>query len=129
MTGGRSVNRRALVGRRGEQAVADWYEAHGFRILERNWRCALGELDLVLWHQQASLLVFCEVKARTSEAFGSPFEAVGRTKLQRLRRLVGRFMAEARPPGVRPAEVRLDVAAVRPGPRGEAMVEVVEGAG
>lgn len=80
-------------------------------------------------HEETSTLVCCEVKTRTSAAFGSPFEAITPTRLRRLRRLVGRFMAEGRPPGLRIGGVRLDVASVRPGPRGAAVVDVLEGAG
>jgi putative endonuclease len=123
-----SSDRRARIGRQGEQVVADWYEARGFTVLDRNWRCSLGELDLVLADEGGRQLVFCEVKTRTSSAFGSPFEAVTAQKVRRLRRLAGRWMAQAKPRGLSPAQVRLDVAAVRAGPGATASVEVVEGA-
>jgi putative endonuclease len=65
-------------------------------------------------------VVFCEVKARSSDAFGLPAEAVGRTKQARLRRLAARWLAEAGPYA---ADVRFDVAAVLGG-----RVDVIEGA-
>ena len=110
--------RRAL-GARGEQLVADWYEARGYRVLARNWRCRAGELDLVVARGRA--VVFCEVKARTTDAFGVPAEAVGRTKQMRVRRLAAAWL-DTDAPG--PAsEIRFDVASELAG-----VVEVLEGA-
>ena len=101
------------LGRQGEAEAARWYEAAGFTVLERNWRSPFGgELDLVC--RRADLLVVCEVKARTSERFGSPVEAVdGRKRLQ-LRRLAGQYLAGSGP-GLRGVRVRFDVAARLPG--------------
>jgi putative endonuclease len=98
-------------------------------VLARNWRCPGGEIDLVVLHEQTATIVCCEVKTRTSDALGSPLEAVTPVRLRRLRRLVGRYLAEARPVGVRYRSVRLDVASVRPGPGGAPVVEVVQDAG
>ena len=107
------------LGADGEDVVARWYLERGYRVLARNWRCAEGELDLIL--ARGSTVVVCEVKTRSSTRFGSPFEAVGRDKQRRLRRLVGIWLAEAAP--FRPDEVRVDVAAVI-----SRRVEVIEGA-
>jgi putative endonuclease len=117
---------RSEVGRRGEQAVAGWYGAQGFSVLARNWRCSSGELDLVLLDPGHDVVVFCEVKTRTSSRFGSPLESVTKAKQRRLRALAGRWMAEARPPGLRAQQIRLDLAAVRPGPGGTPVVDVVQ---
>jgi putative endonuclease len=125
---GAASERRRRIGRRGEEVVADWYRARDFEVVDRNWRCSGGELDLVLVGAAGELVVFCEVKSRTSGAFGSPLEAVTKAKARRLRRLAGRWMAEARPPGLTPRQLRLDVAVVSPGPSGRPVVEVVEGA-
>ncbi len=76
-------------------------------MLDRNWRCPSGELDLVVG--RAGLVVFCEVKARATDAFGGPEAAVDRRKQQRLRRLAVLWLAEHRPGSV---EVRFDVVAV-----------------
>ena len=104
------MDRRAL-GASGEEAAAEWYSAHGYAVVARNWRCREGELDLVL--RRGATYVFCEVKARTSDAFGAPVEAVGREKQARVRRLAARWLSEAAP---RPAaEVRFDVASVLDG--------------
>jgi putative endonuclease len=101
-----TAGRRAL-GARGETLAARWYEAHGYTVVSRNWRCRDGELDLVL--AQGRALVFCEVKTRTSTAYGSPAEAVTRTKQLRLRRLAMRWLDEHE---VRPSAMRFDVAGV-----------------
>lgn len=87
--------------------AARWYEAHGYVVVARNWRCREGELDLVL--ARGRLVVFCEVKTRTSDAFGTPAEAVTRAKQLRLRRLALRWIDEA---GVRPGALRFDVVGV-----------------
>jgi putative endonuclease len=114
---------RAL-GRCGEDLAAGWYEAHGYEVLARNWRCRAGELDIVA--RRDRLVVFCEVKARTSEGFGLPAEAVGPVKQGRLRRLAALWFADqagsrgGRRPG---GPVRFDVASVLAG-----QVEVIEGA-
>jgi putative endonuclease len=112
------AGRRAL-GTTGEKAAEDWYRAHGYEVVARNWRCRDGEIDLVLRRDRQ--LVFCEVKARTTAAFGTPAEAVTRTKQLRLRRLATRWMEQAGP--ARPSVIRFDVAAVLGG-----VVEIIEGA-
>ncbi len=111
---------RQALGARGEAAVAAWYEARGYQVVSRNWRCREGEIDLVL--RRAGTYVFCEVKTRRSTAFGAPVEAVTRAKQQRLRRLAGRWLEEAASGPA--AGVRFDVASVL-GPRN---IEVLEGA-
>ena len=124
--GGRAVHRGDLVatlearglGLPGEALAAAWYEAAGYEVLDRNWRCREGELDLVVRRRRE--VVFSEVKTRSSAAFGVPAEAVTRTKQLRLRRLARRWLDES---PVRPADIRFDVVAVL----GDD-VEVIEGA-
>ena len=116
--GGRRPTRREL-GVSGEDLAAAWYLANGYEVVARNWRCREGELDLVL--KRARVLVFCEVKARTTDRFGVPAEAVTHEKRARIRRLAARYLDESAP--VRPREIRFDVAAVLDGE-----VEVIEGA-
>jgi putative endonuclease len=98
--------RRAL-GASGEEAVAAWYVERGYRVIDRNWRCRTGELDLVL--RKGGLVVFCEVKTRSSDAFGLPAEAVNHRKQQRIRALAARWLDES-PSSA--AEIRFDVACV-----------------
>ena len=52
-------------GQRGEEIAADWYRRHGYAVVDRNWRCPIGEIDLVL--RRGRLLVVAEVKARRSD--------------------------------------------------------------
>jgi putative endonuclease len=91
----------------GERLVASWYEARGFVVVERNWRCSFGEIDLVVARDE--LVVFCEVKARRTGAFGTGVEAVSAAKRRRLRRLGAAWLAAS---PHRAFEVRFDVAAV-----------------
>jgi putative endonuclease len=95
-------------GQRGEELAAQWYMQRGYRIVDRNWRCQLGEIDLVV--RRGSLLVVAEVKARTSDAFGIPALAVGAAKQQRLRRLAAAWLKDHRLG--RAVDVRFDVVAV-----------------
>ena len=95
-------------GEYGERRAADWYERGGFTVVARNWRDGRGgELDLVL--RRDGLVVFCEVKARRSDAYGSPAEAVTPAKQARLRRLGAAWL---RAEGVQGVEVRFDVVAI-----------------
>ena len=103
----------------GEAAAAAWYEARGYEVVARNWRCRDGELDLIL--QRGRMFVFCEVKSRTTDAFGLPAEAVTRQKRARIRRLAARWLEEDAP--LRPREIRFDVIAILGGE-----LEVYEGA-
>lgn len=119
---GRAVDERAARGRVGEDAALGVYLRRGFALVARNWRCALGELDLVLVRRD--LLVFCEVKARSGPAFGGGYEAVTWTKRRKLRHLADAFLEQN---GPSPARVRFDVASVWLGSR-DADVEIFEDA-
>jgi putative endonuclease len=114
---------RRRLGSTGEDAVARWYEARGFEVLARNWRVREGELDLVA--RRDGIVVFCEVKTRRGDAFGTPFEAVTYTKQRRLRTLAIRWLTEHR---VRANELRFDVAAVRWTTGSAPVIDVVEAA-
>jgi putative endonuclease len=101
---------RGELGRTGEDAAVAHYLRRGYRLLARNWTCPLGELDLVL--ARGSLIVFCEVKARSGAAFGGPYEAVTWKKQRKLRALAEAFLAAS---GANPDAVRFDVASVTAG--------------
>ena len=103
---------RQRLGAAGEDRAAAWYRSQGYEIVDRNWRCRDGELDLIC--ARGRQLVVCEVKTRSSLAFGHPAEAVTRPKQVRIRGLAARWLAEGRSPFA-PSEVRFDVAAVLPG--------------
>ncbi|HVM02356.1 MAG TPA: YraN family protein [Acidimicrobiales bacterium] len=113
-----ATDHRRALGAGGEEAVAAWYQARGYEVVVRNWRCREGELDLIV--RSGRSFVFCEVKTRTTDAFGAPVEAVTRAKQDRMRRLAARWIDEA---PVRPREIRFDVASVLAG-----RIEVLEGA-
>jgi putative endonuclease len=124
MTGSTTAARRQALGAYGESMAARHLVAQGMVLLDRNWRCDEGELDLVL--RDGPALVACEVKTRTSFAHGSPHEAITDAKLARLRRLVQRWMLDH---GVQPPETRFDLVAVLRPRRGPALVEHVRGIG
>jgi len=113
---------RAALGRAGEDAALRLYERRGYALVARNWRCSIGELDLVLLRR--GTLVVCEVKTRSGAAFGGGYEAVTWSKRQKLRQLADAFLEQA---GARVSAVRFDVASVWLG-RGGADVEIFEDA-
>jgi putative endonuclease len=98
------------VGRYGEDLAADHLCAAGLQIIARNWRCPDGELDIIAL--DGEVLVFVEVKTRSSAAFGSPAEAVGHAKAARLRRLALRWLEEQRRESAFWPLLRFDVIAV-----------------
>ena len=98
---------RALLGRRAEDLAADLLESLGFRIVERNWRRAEGELDLVA--DDAGVCVFVEVRSRTGLAFGDPLESVTPYKQARVVRAARCYLAEVAP---RASGFRFDVIGV-----------------
>ena len=111
------VDRRAL-GRWGEDVAVRHLEAAGCVVLDRNWRCREGELDVVV--REGSTLAFVEVKTRSGTADGEPAEAVSRLKARRIHVLAARWLGEKRPPGS--WDLRFDVVSVL---RGGAEPEVV----
>lgn len=111
------------IGRYGEQVATNHLEQAGYTVLDRNWRCQDGEIDLVA--RDGDVLVFCEVKTRSGMGFGDPAEAVGRAKSERLRRLAVRWMADR---GVLGQDMRFDVVSVLRQPRGAARVRHLRGA-
>ncbi|MGZ4693492.1 MAG: YraN family protein [Acidimicrobiales bacterium] len=110
--------RRLALGAAGEAQAAAWYEANGYEIVARNWRCRDGEIDLIVRRQRT--IVFCEVKTRTSTAFGTPAEAITRAKREKLRHLAARWLDES---PIRAMNIRFDVAAILAGE-----LEMIEGA-
>lgn len=95
------------VGRYGEEVAAAHLARAGWQVVDRNWRGAAGEIDIVALHGED--LVVVEVKTRTGTGYGHPAEAVTAAKLARLRRLAAQWL-EAH--DVRPRGVRIDVLAV-----------------
>ncbi|HEY3630721.1 MAG TPA: YraN family protein [Jatrophihabitantaceae bacterium] len=115
------------VGQYGQRVAEQHLVDAGLSIIARNWRCSDGELDLIA--TEGPVLVFCEVKTRSSTAYGDPAEAVLGAKALRLRRLALRWLAEQKSygdPRYWP-ELRFDVVSVLRQPRGAASVRHLRG--
>lgn len=112
------------VGRAGEELARAWLTRQGLQILDVNWRCSIGELDIVALDDDD--LAFVEVKTRSSTAYGHPAEAVTGAKLRRLRRLAAAWVSAHE---VHAAGMRIDVVAIlrRRGQR--PLIEHVRGVG
>lgn len=108
------------LGRRGEQLAVELLERSGLVVLARNWRCAEGELDIVATDGVATV-VFCEVKTRSGDRYGTPFAAVTQGKRRKLRRLSMLWLTEARINGF--PRVRFDVVGVHWPPGGPPTIE------
>ncbi len=114
----------AELGRRGEQLAVDHLESRGMRVVARNWRCRLGEIDIVA--RDGSDTVVVEVKTRTSQDYGHPFEAITPIKLARLRRLAIAWCEATDAPVAR---LRIDAVAVLAPTEAPALIEHLEGIG
>lgn len=100
------------VGNRGEDLAADFLQrTAGMEVLARNWRCKIGEIDIVAFERDGvhTTLVFCEVKTRTGLGFGVPLEAITHQKLRRLRHLAAHWLIEKE---TRADDIRLDAIGV-----------------
>ena len=118
------MNAKDELGREGEQVAVEYLERAGLRVLDRNWRCADGEIDIVAAERQ--VMVVCEVKTRSGTTFGTPIEQITRTKRARLRRLASRWLVAH---GVLFDEVRIDVVGLVRRPSGDYEIEHVRGVG
>jgi putative endonuclease len=118
------LNAKDILGRRGEQLAVEHLQRAGLRILDRNWRCADGEIDIVAAERRA--LVVCEVKTRSGVRDGTPLEAITRQKRNRLRRLAIRWLVAH---GILFDEIRIDVVGVLRSESGEFSVDHVRGVG
>jgi putative endonuclease len=98
---------RLALGAAGEERAAAWYRSRGYVVLDRNWRCREGELDLVVRRRRE--LVFVEVKTRRTDRFGTPAEAVTRDKQRRLRVLAHRYLESTHE---RAGALRFDVVSI-----------------
>ncbi len=112
------------IGAYGERVAVQHLLAAGYRIVDRNWRCDLGEIDVVAL--DGSTVVVCEVKTRSGLGFGSGLEAVTRGKAVRLRRLGRRWLAEHEAPSW--VALRFDIVAVHRRRRGVPEVVHLRGA-
>ena len=116
------MNARQAVGRHGETVVARALADQGWEVLDRNWRCARGELDIVA--RDGQTVVAVEVKTRRTDACGTGLEAVTPDKVARLRRLLARWLEDQ---DIRFCHARVDVVAVTLPPSGAATLEHLRG--
>lgn len=98
------------LGRRGEDLAVAMLQDAGLVVVDRNWRCRHGEMDIVAIDHTGSTVVFCEVKTRSGDGFGTPFEAVNQAKRRRLRTVAAAWLAHRSSPWVR---TRFDVIGIR----------------
>jgi putative endonuclease len=119
-----AVNPKDLLGQQGEQLAAKFLTDAGLSVLGRNWRCTLGEIDIVALDGRT--LVVCEVKTRSGLGFGTPLEAVTPRKAHRLRLLA---VAWVRAHGLVFDQIRIDVIGVLRAASGEFSIEHVRGVG
>jgi putative endonuclease len=118
------MNAKDELGRLGEQLAADFLERSDLRILDRNWRCPDGEIDIVALERRT--LVICEVKTRSSGRYGTPLEAISARKRVRLRKLAVNWVQAH---GLFYEEIRIDVVGVLKAAPGEFSIEHVRGVG
>ena len=119
------MHAKDVLGRMGEDLAAAFLAEAGLEVLERNWRCRQGEIDIVAADADRTLVI-CEVKTRSGVRFGTPLEAITRQKAARLRRLaVSWVMAR----GVFFDQIRIDVVGVLQTAPGEFTLEHVRGVG
>jgi len=115
-------NLRQQLGDSGEDLAAGFLKKQGYKIIDRNYRTPLGEIDLIARHK--GTLVFIEVKTRRSSRFGSPQEAVHPAKQERLRTLAEYYLSHK---GLGELNIRFDVVAILLHD-GKPRIEVIEGA-
>lgn len=108
-------------GQRAEQQTVRFLQEQGYRIIQRNYRCRLGEIDLIA--EDGAVLCFIEVRSRRSDAFGDPLETIDRPKQRRIIRAARLFLARG---GCGDREVRFDVVGIVYEP--ELRIRLIKGA-
>ncbi|MFL6155733.1 MAG: YraN family protein [Marmoricola sp.] len=116
------ARQKQALGRWGEKVAERYLSERGFTVLGRNWRCGLGEIDLVL--REDDTLVVCEVKTRRNLDFGHPLAAVNAAKAERLSTLAMLWVEEH---GLTRVPVRVDMVGVLLPVVGKMQVEHVRG--
>jgi putative endonuclease len=113
---------RIQTGKRGEDIAVAYLKNKGYRIIERNYKCLFGEIDIVA--KDGDTVVFVEVKSRKSERFGDPQGAVGREKQKKISRISLTYLEEKH---LYPCDARFDVVAIKMLPAGS-IVELIQNA-
>ena len=114
--------RRIRTGKQGETLAAAYLEKAGYQIIERNYRCLFGEMDLVA--RDGQTVVFVEVKSRKSDRFGVPQLSVGLQKQKKLSQIALHYLEQKR---CYPCDAPFDVIAIRMGTEGH-QVELIRNA-
>ncbi|HUF41748.1 MAG TPA: YraN family protein [Verrucomicrobiae bacterium] len=115
-------NAKQVLGREGEHVAEQFLRKKGYKVVERNYRCAAGELDLIVLDRR--VVVFVEVKTRSGKGFGSPLEAVEFRKQRRMIRAAQFFLSANK---LHQRDARFDVVGIS-WPGGEPLVEHIENA-
>lgn len=105
------MSKRQDVGARGEKLAADYLKERGYKIIQRNFRCREGEIDIIA--EKGDCLVFVEVRTKKNTAFGTPEESVTLSKREKLVSLANAYLQAYDKP---PLAWRIDVVAVELGP-------------
>ena len=116
------ANTKQLLGREGEKIAERYLKKKGYKLVERNYRCLSGEVDLIVLDRR--VIVFVEVKTRSDDRFGTPFEAVEARKQQKMIR-AAQFFLHAK--GLQQREARFDVVGIS-WPGRQPVVEHIENA-
>jgi putative endonuclease len=114
------ANKR-IIGNKGEEIATKILQKEGYRILEKNFRCGLGEIDLVTLKQ--GNLVFVEVKLRTSQKFGSAAEAVTERKIEKIKK-VGLLYHKLHP--LLPNKMRIEVVSIQRTNNGDFICKIIK---
>jgi putative endonuclease len=117
------MHTKDMLGKFGEAVAVKHLKAAGFEVISRNWRCDLGEIDIVA--RERDTLVVCEVKTRSGNGFGTPLEAVTREKAARLRSLASRYLEYH---DLRVKRVRIDVIGILCKPDEAPTIDHLQGA-
>jgi putative endonuclease len=118
------MNAKDVLGRHGEQLAANFLSEAGLTVVDRNWRCKQGEIDIVA--VSCRTLVICEVKTRSGLRFGTPIEAITRQKALRLRKLAVLWVNAH---GLIFDQIRIDIVGILRDASGEFTIEHVQGVG
>jgi len=117
-----NANGKLVLGKAGEQVAEQYLKNKGYKLIERNYRCPLGELDLIVLDRR--VVVFVEVKTRSGHGYGSPLEAVEFRKQRKLIQAAQYFLSEKK---LHQRDARFDVVGIS-WPGREPVVEHIENA-
>ena len=116
--------KRRETGMLGEKLASEFLQKNGYQILDTNYRCPDGEIDIITEHDD--VLIFIEVRTKRSSRFGSPEESITPVKMERLRRVTAHYCQNH---DNLPASWRIDVVAIEMGNSGRiSRIEIIENA-